>query len=192
MNIQSQISNVTKYNRYPDLFNMMQILYTDNSNINILSFGCSTGEETRTIAEYFPNSTIYGVDICENIIADNKKNNTNKNIHYLLPNELNKLDIKFDIVFALSVLCLYPDNQSSFYNFDIFEKIINDIYKFLNVNGYIVMYNSNYIVEDTNLSKCFVPLKTKFFIKDSGFVPKYNKNRSPINNYNNVIFKKIS
>ena len=38
-----QLSNYTKFNRYPELFLACQQL-NNSSNINTLSYGCSTGE----------------------------------------------------------------------------------------------------------------------------------------------------
>jgi chemotaxis methyl-accepting protein methylase len=46
--------------------------------LKILSFGCSTGEEVRTLSEkYFPGCIIHGIDINKAIVAQTSKSNTN-------------------------------------------------------------------------------------------------------------------
>ena len=64
-----QVSAATLYNRYPDVFECAQEVAEFNFRgvnrpLNILSFGCSSGEEVKTLHElYFPSATITGVDI---------------------------------------------------------------------------------------------------------------------------------
>lgn len=192
MELQNQKSNVTHYNRYPKIFSgvadivkLKQGQQQQQEQLKILSFGCSSGEEVRTLRElYFPSSYIYGVDICESLIASNKVNNIDKMVEYFTPVELknsissnNKL--KFDIIFCMSVLCSFDssdksyDDISSKYPFDVYEYTVNDLNDMLNVGGYLVIYNSNYYFEDTEIAKNYEAVRIKGC--NAGFVPKFHK-----------------
>ena len=55
--------NDTKANRYPKIFGFVQARLGAESNVRILSYGCSTGEEVFSIRGYFPRAGIKGIDI---------------------------------------------------------------------------------------------------------------------------------
>jgi SAM-dependent methyltransferase len=61
--------NDTEPNRYPGIFGFAQSALGAASNIRILSFGCSTGEEVFSLRQYFPNAAIKGLDINSGNIA---------------------------------------------------------------------------------------------------------------------------
>jgi hypothetical protein len=55
--------NDTEPNRYPGIFSFAQSALGAASDIRILSFGCSTGEEVFSLRQYFPHAFIKGFDI---------------------------------------------------------------------------------------------------------------------------------
>ncbi len=55
--------NDTRANRYPKVFSFVQARLGAESDVRILSYGCSTGEEVFSIREYFPRAIIKGIDI---------------------------------------------------------------------------------------------------------------------------------
>ena len=61
--------NTTKADRYPRIFGFVQRALGADSPLNILSFGCSTGEEVFSLRRYFPRAAIKGVDINPGNIA---------------------------------------------------------------------------------------------------------------------------
>jgi SAM-dependent methyltransferase len=64
-----QPTNVTKADRYPRIFGFVQSTLGADNPVNILSFGCSTGEEVFSLRGYFPRATIKGIDINPGNIA---------------------------------------------------------------------------------------------------------------------------
>lgn len=191
-----QLSNVTAYNRYPIIFNECSKL-SDEKNLNILSFGCSTGEEILTLKEiYFPFSEIYGVEINEeNIKACYNKIEKKYIMNY---DQFLTDDKKFDFIFAMSCLCKWEDtyhteSSQKIYPFQNFEFITKVLDSKLKTNGFIVIYNSNYIFEDTCIFTKYEKISNSL-INESGFVHKFNKNNEKIYNcnYNGVIFRKFS
>jgi hypothetical protein len=141
----------TEYDRYPDIFDYVSQLQTNAKNI--LSFGCSDGAECRTLSDiYFPSSTIYGIDIDTNKIAQNIYLNSNNMIVYITDFD----DTLYDIVFCMSVLCHYESNNDTniknLYKFETFEKTLCDIDEHIVAGGILCMYDAQYDFTLCNIS----------------------------------------
>lgn len=175
MESRNQISNVTHYNRYPEIFKAVVNIKKDHKDLSILSFGCSTGEEVRTLREmYFPQSHITGVDINTEIIYTNRLENKDENINYLIPMELKAKQLLFNVIFCMSVLCLYGKGTNlNEYEFSKFESTIMDIHSMLSVGGILVIRNSSYFFEDTKVYENYKKIPVENIL--SGFIPKYKK-----------------
>ena len=61
--------NTTRADRYPRIFACVQQMLGADSPAQILSFGCSTGEEVFSLRRYFPRAKIKGIDINPGNIA---------------------------------------------------------------------------------------------------------------------------
>jgi len=61
--------NETKADRYPRIFGFVQMALGADSALQILSFGCATGEEVFSLRRYFPRALIKGIDINPGNIA---------------------------------------------------------------------------------------------------------------------------
>ena len=169
--IQNQKSHATKYDRYPEIFKEVSSIIPNPNKI--LSFGCSTGLECNTLHEvYFSDSKITGLDISEDIINKNKESNKFENIEYI--SNVNKITEKFDLIFAMSVLCnWYGPGLEGEYQFETFKDTLNLIDKLLEKNGYLCIYNSKYIFTETELfKKKYEIINTKY--NKSGFVEIYS------------------
>ena len=195
--IQSQKSHVTLYNRYPEIFTeCMKHTTIIHKNPKILSFGCSSGLECETLSNiYFKESQITGLDISALVITENNKKNKNDKIKYfcnidkLFLNDIN-INGKYDIIFALSVLCSYPE-ETEIYTYTTFMDTIKLLDELLNINGHLVIYNSKYLFTDTDISKKYIIIDTEY--KNTGFVKKYTKdNDVEVKTYTHYLFKKIS
>jgi hypothetical protein len=183
-----QKCNHTKPNRYPDILNLC---YKINPKpIKILSFGCSTGLECLDIKKKFPESNIEGIEIRKNILEICKKNIIDKKINF--SNNLHKKN-NFDMIFCMSVFCRWPESKNLTYNnvyyFSTFEKEIGLLYRKLNKNGIIIIFNSNYRLCDTKYCNFLKPVAVT---NQSGFVNKFDKNQKILKeNYPHCIFNKI-
>jgi len=174
---QNQKSHKTKYNRYPKIFR--EIKREIPMPNNILSFGCSTGEECNSLNNiYFPNTNIIGFDISEEVINSNRKNNINDYISYEF--DISKINVRFDLVLAMSVLCVWPENRGR-YDFKTFKETLDKIDNLIKVGGYLCIYNSKYLFSDTLLFKNkYSIISTNY--TESGFVTKYTKTNVKLNN----------
>ncbi len=183
----NQYSIATNYNRYPEIFSEISKLETNPKKI--LSFGCSTGEECNTLSDlYFKDSQITGIDWFQSVINKNILNNKNENIYYKYKLDTND---KFDLIFCMSVLCAWPENEKIIYDFNTFEETLIELDKHLNINGYICIYNSKYLFEETRIFNKYKIIKTNH--KETGFVTKYYKNNEKLaTSYEYYLFQKIA
>lgn len=87
----------------------------------------------------------------------------------------------------MSVLCRWPEDTGE-YSFKLFNDTLVDIDKLLNVNGFLVIYNSKYLFTDSDIFYKYSIINTD--CKNTGFVTKYDKNNNIVNNYSYYFFKK--
>lgn len=160
--------------------------------MNILSFGCATGEECFTLLKYFPSSSIFGVDINKERIDICRNNNTNSSISFIQSNYENiKMKSPFNMIFCLSVLCNYGTGNDN-YKFSEFDGTLVELDSFLSKNGLLVIYNSNFRFSDASIYHKYKVLPDNNI--SCGDVPKYDKNNIILNNYayKDTIFIKIN
>lgn len=183
---QNQISNHTEYNRTPKIFEEAS---SNFKKPKVLSFGCSFGKEVDTLNSlYFQGSIIHGLDIDKEIISSNNSKNTIKNIKYF--DDLKNIDRDYDVIFCMSVLCRWPDNQDK-YSFETYNHTLTLLDRHLNPGGIIVIYNSQYLFRDSDISLRYVPINNESL--DSGFVKRWTSDYSfHIKQNQPVIFKKIT
>jgi trans-aconitate methyltransferase len=132
------------------MFDSAQRALGAEASLRVLSFGCSTGEECVALSSRFPYSTIVGADISRSALATARKRSSRPNIVYLhaRPEGLHK-HAPFDLIFALSVLCRWPelqsvDDSSEIYSFEVFERGVALLDSLLRPGGVLVVHNASY------------------------------------------------
>jgi chemotaxis methyl-accepting protein methylase len=195
---QHQLTSTTSLDRYPELFTAVRE-NTPQEHPAILSFGCSTGEECLTIKSYFPEGTIIGVDINKRNLRKAIKSNTHgKSIHYhySTPENIVKHG-KYDVIFALSVLCRWEDtkdmeNCENVYSFEKFSETVNLLVSQLRPGGLFIVYNSNFRFEDDPAFKNFSIVPTPL-VENSGFVHKFDSHNNRIREvHKHCVYRKVS
>jgi hypothetical protein len=183
---QHQLTSTTELNRYPELFTEAKNYaksFGDDLVLTILSYGCSTGEEVFTLKSYFPTACIIGADINKDNLKQAIKKNTFDDVKFILSNQENlSREGKYHVIFCLSVLCRWDDtrfvtNCEAIYPFKKFEETVVQLSKMLVQNGYLIIYNSNFRLEDTVLANDF-EIKPTPSLPDSGFVYKFDRNNN--------------
>jgi len=134
--------------RYPLIF-AEAVRLTGNRPANILSYGCSLGDEVVALRNVFPpGSTVTGYDKNHAVIIDARK----KDPEGIYTSELPMT--KFDVVFCMSVLCIHPLNsERKSLNLEYYELNIVALSDLLNTNGLLVLFNSQFPLMDTEVGK---------------------------------------
>jgi SAM-dependent methyltransferase len=175
-----QLTSTTSSRRYPELFGELQRIVGPGP-VRILSFGCSTGEECFSIAEYFPMATIIGADINKANLAQARKQNVLPQVTFIhsSPEAIKNAGI-FDMILCLSVLCRWEDTKdledcSRIYPFEKFEAVTGMLTDNLREGGHLVIYNSNFRFEESLAyrNRKFDIVATPA-VADSGFVHKFD------------------
>ena len=178
--------NYTKMDRYPEIFALVRAHFEElgkatSSDLKILSFGCSTGEEAFSLRGYFPNAEIVGVDISEWNLKEARKKNKDDKIRFLFSDE-NTLTEQgpFDAIFCMAVLLriahrMEPAPSSADeYPIDKFIEQVSELDGHLNEQGALIVYHTNYHLRDTPLYERYRTLPFDFTEKD--LIPKYDTN----------------
>jgi hypothetical protein len=163
-----QGSTITGFDRFPKIFAHAANLFSHESP-RVLSFGCSNGLETLTLAtNYFPFSYIDGVDINATQVSIAKQANQLpfRVKHYTstafsecynnTPRE------QYDIIFAMSVFCKWPDTKaksdiSELYPFSHFHDELTNLISHLKRGGFLVALNCNYLISEAAADLLSIP-----------------------------------
>ncbi len=167
---QKQISSYTKENRYPVLFQITKKYFetknTKYCDLKILSYGCSTGEEVKTLNDYLPGAKITGVDINKWCIKQAKKKYTNNN--FTFTNNFDKIENeKFDAIFVLAVLqntinrTAKNNTVAQKFLFSDFNNEIVKLDKILKTGGLLIIDQTDFNFLDTEISKKYKVLNDK-------------------------------
>lgn len=188
----NQYATFTFENRYLKIFSDISNIII-NKNIKILSFGCSIGDECLTLKNVFPDATIYGTDIRNDL----EEICLSKNINFIKYNDLT--NYKFDVIFCMSVLCNHPflqdkKNSSIYYPFSLFNENINLIHSILNVDGYFILHRCSYKFSDCSIFNQYqiIPMDVIEIDKFNDDIKKFNKDGTEsIEPFNDYLFKKL-
>jgi len=138
------------------LFSQCEAALKHIANPHIISFGCSTGEEVFSLAEYMPHAKITGVDINKWCLKQCNKQNKNKNLSFI--NRVSQEYDKLDNVDALFCLAVFQRSENRVNNlikidkgltFQRFEKEMSILDKKLKVGGLLFLDHCDFRFEDT-------------------------------------------
>lgn len=155
-----QTSSATRMNRYPWLFKIASKLLKDIPDPQILSFGCSTGEEVFSIKTHIPNARIIGVDINQRVLRIARRKNTSNDLkfyHYI--DQKWKTEGPYDCIFALAVFQKTEHRKQSqnqaleSFSFKKFQQEIEGLDAFIKPGGILVIDNADFSFRDLAISQ---------------------------------------
>jgi SAM-dependent methyltransferase len=157
---QFQPYNHTLPDRYPWLFGFAAEKLAQVSLPNILSFGCSRGDEVLAIRRYFPNATITGIDVDPGNIMDCRARLHEVRFEAAATTE-DEASESYDAIFCLAVLC-HGDLTSNgaetsepLLFFDVFERVVTDFARCLKPGGLLILHTTNFRFGDTAIASEF-------------------------------------
>lgn len=161
-----QISTYTENNRYPLIFKACTHYLQKIEVPEIISFGCSTGEEVRTLDEYMPAAIIYGIDINKWCIKQCIKQNisTTHFFYHRTSKEFERLQ-NVDAIFCMAVFQKTDDRlpdkkeKTKLFTFQSFEEEIILLDKKLKKDGLFIIDFSDFNFMDTVVANKYVPLE---------------------------------
>jgi trans-aconitate methyltransferase len=118
--------------------------------LRILSFGCSTGEECVTLADYFPAALIVGADINPlNLLIAMRRGGDRVRYVYASDRILNWFG-GFDALFCMAVLRTPKrDHIAEHYPFERFAERALYLESLVRPGGLLVIHNATYRFSDT-------------------------------------------
>jgi SAM-dependent methyltransferase len=156
---QFQTYNYTLPDRYPWMFQFAAASLGAASNLRLLSFGCSRGDEALTLSKYFPNAAIKGVDVDPANIAHCRSRFPAGPPRLLSFATAATTELEaagsYDAIFCLAVLCrgdLTTTNAqvcSPSLLFENFETTIADFARCLKPGGILFLHTTNFRFCDT-------------------------------------------
>jgi len=194
-----QTTQSTHYDRYPHVFRGTKIIIEKDFSalgrtLEILSFGCSTGEEIKSLKDkYIPDANYTGVDVNEQALIKARELLKNyqgvvfaNSIHFKLENN------RYDVIFCLSVLCrhLLEKNEPPLL-FNLFDDTLTALDRRLNIGGYLVVYNANYCVLDSSIGDKYEPVYSATITESNSNVQMYCKDGVNTRELGICLFKKL-
>ncbi len=163
-----QPSGYTKADRHPGLFSFVRESVGDGPDRELLSFGCSTGEEVFSLRRYFAEGRITGVDISPRRIRacqrQARRFGADPAIRFAVAASATGFAPQsFDVVFANSVLrhgdlAAAPPRCDHRIRFDDFERVASGLAGCVKPGGLLVIRHANFGFSDVAAATDFTPI----------------------------------
>ncbi|MEP6619276.1 MAG: class I SAM-dependent methyltransferase [bacterium] len=157
----------TRLNRYPTIFSAVRDHFGDGAGKNILSFGCSTGEEVITLREYMSAARIVGAEINPRSLAICRKLGLDDKISFVRSDAKN-ISAKgpYDAIFCMAVLQRDPQlvvrsnvkSLAKVYTFEKFDRQIAEIDSYIKPGGILILHHAHYLLSDSSVGSRYAPL----------------------------------
>ena len=198
---QIQRDGTTVEDRYPEIFKTVGRLCAGKTDVRVLSFGCSTGEEPYTLStRYLPQAQIVGLDASvTSVEAAKRARSLGESIVYDISTEETLARYgPYDVIFAMSVLCRWPDladivDASNVFPFKRYLEMVRLLDEQLVPGGLLVIFNSNYSFLDSALISSYEIILIPQLL-DNGYVKHFDRNSRAIENYcgTDAVYRKLT
>lgn len=163
-----QDHGTTSANRYPQLFEFVRVALSGTAVPQLLSFGCSTGEEVTSLRGYFPGAMITGLDIHPGHIAICRArlgDRPDARVRFRVAGSTAaEADAAYDAIFCLAVLRRGDlarhagDQCDHLLRFEDFEAQLEDFARCLRPGGLLVLRHANFRLRDARAARWFEPV----------------------------------
>lgn len=139
---------------------------------DVLSFGCSIGDELATLRIMFPGARLHGCDIHPTALAAAQASVGHFADVFTSSDEAVAARGPYDLICAFSSLCLNPPPKGPFaaaFPFARFEQILDLFAAVLKPGGVLALYNTSYLLRHASAARTFDILRSDQIAKN-GFV----------------------
>ncbi|EGF93582.1 methyltransferase domain protein [Asticcacaulis biprosthecium C19] len=184
--VQHQQNTHTQLGRNAEMMRLAANHLGAEAPLRALSFGCSDGSECLDFAKVFPNATVVGADVDAKALATARALN-HPRIQVVLSTPANIAPLgPFDVIFAMNVLCIYPQTDglpdiAQAYPFDKFDEEIQRLDSYLKPGGVLGIFNAQYYFDDTRPAAKYKPLVTGSY-KHGAWITRYRPDGRPASN----------
>lgn len=171
---QFQVSNSTGYMRYENIYSHIRRHDLIPENPRVLVFGCSSGQELRTVRSIWPYARVSGCDIDKQMLDSAAEAAPFADLFFSDDDNL-EVSGTFDLVCCNSVLCRHPlppaDSIPTELPLDDIEAILDKLIQRMNPNAFLMAYNINHLMSDCAASRQLQPTSISSSWNNS-FVPR--------------------
>jgi SAM-dependent methyltransferase len=193
----------TAPNRYPIIFDFVRRQLGEDGAHDILSFGCSTGEEVITLRRYFPKARIKGIDINPRNIAACRRalrRQPDAGLDFAIASSTRgEPEAFYDAIFCMAVL---RDGRlgrpgttrcDPLLRFDDFAACIQDFARCLKPGGLLIVRHSNFRLCDAPAGQRFETLLRRE-LGEPGHTPLFGPDNRRLEGavYPDTVFRKIA
>jgi SAM-dependent methyltransferase len=194
----------SRADRYPQIFQFARDQLEDRSDVRLLSFGCSTGEEVFSLRRYFPAAQIRGLDINPLNVAAclrGRRRAGDARMSFAVAGSVeDEPSGSYDAIFCMAVLrdgelsdprVLRCDHRITF---AAFERTLSDLARCLKDGGLLIVQHSNFRFCDAATAAHFQALLTvdnqPFHERTPLFGP--DNRRLDVPPYGEVVFREVA
>jgi SAM-dependent methyltransferase len=162
---QFQPYSFTLPDRYPWLFEFAAATLRDRADLQLLSFGCSRGDEIEALRKHFPHAAIRGLDVNPSNVEECLSRahlSRDRNVTFAVASSTeDERDAAFDAIFCCAVLCQGDLTASGArrcdpqLRFADFETMVAGFARCLKPGGLLLLHTSNFRFCDTATARDF-------------------------------------
>lgn len=176
-----QVNILTHIFRETDVLRAARTLLRDREHLNILSFGCSVGDELATLRAMFPRARVQGCDINTEVLEIANATMGHLAEIFLSSEAEIRAHGPFDLVCAFSSLCVNPlpdpAVMAARFPFSQFEEMIGLLAEVLKPGGLLALKNTSYLFHETSSFEDFDTCRVET-VYQIGYVPVLRKDQS--------------
>lgn len=177
----------TELNRYPQLFTALRDALADIPAPEILSFGCSTGEEILSLRTYIPAARLAGIDLNPHRIATARRRIADSGVRLWAAGSVGETGAgQFDAITCLSVLHRretvhnWPADPTPHMSFATFEAATLDLDAHVRPGGILLLDHLSFRFSDTSVAANYTPVRVTGAHTEGRPLKRYDRNNQPI------------
>jgi SAM-dependent methyltransferase len=194
-----QPAGTTSEDRHPALFAELQRCLADHPGPRLLSFGCSSGEEAFTLADYLPRARIDGIDLNARAIARAQARavrSRSDRIAFALSGSPPAEGPSYDAILCLSVLrhgyleMQRPQSCAALLPFAKVDGLLQRLDAVLKPGGLLAVWGSNFRFADMAIAPGYEALDVPGMRSQGGIFYGADNQRLDLKRVDQFLFRK--